>query len=164
MDQFASTHAVFGKLHHVGLVVRDIEKAIAQLESLGFGPFRFNDELQVFTLDFTGELDGRPARWQTKVSNGLIGDVVFELLEPCGGDQALKQSLDATGEGLHHLGFMTTDVGFENTGLRTVIEQQTARGATVWTSSFRADAPSFCYFAPSQVGNLAIEVRTPGMD
>jgi catechol 2,3-dioxygenase-like lactoylglutathione lyase family enzyme len=162
MDDAPSTHPVFGRLHHVGLVVSDIERAIAHFEALGFGPFRINDDIKVLAIDFVGELQGRPAEWQTKVSNGLFGDVEFELLEPSRGDQALRESLDAEGEGLHHLGFMTTDVGFENTKLRAIIAEQTARGATVWTSSFRDDAPSFCYFAPSAVGRLAIEVRTPG--
>ncbi len=162
MDDLASTHPVFGRLHHVGLVVRDIDQAIAHFEALGFGPFRINDALRVLAIDFAGELHGKPAEWQTKVSNGRFGDVEFELLEPSRGAQALRESLNAEGEGLHHLGFMTTDVGYENTKLRAIIAEQTARGATVWTSSFREDAPSFCYFAPSKVGNLAIEVRTPG--
>jgi catechol 2,3-dioxygenase-like lactoylglutathione lyase family enzyme len=162
MDDIASAQQVFGTLHHVGLVVHSIEAAISHFEALGFGPFRINDEIQVLTIDFVGELHGGPAEWQTKVSNGLFGDIEFELLEPSVGNQALRESLDASGEGLHHLGFMTTDVGFENTKLRAIIAEQTARGATVWTSSFRDDAPSFCYFAPSKIGSLAIEVRTPG--
>ena len=162
MDEITSAQVVFGKLHHVGLVVRNMEVAIAHFEALGFGPFRINDDLQVLAIDFVGELHGKPAEWQTKVSNGLFGDVEFELLEPSRGAQALRESLDATGEGLHHLGFMTTDVGYENTKLRALIAEQTAKGAAVWTSSFRDDAPSFCYFSPSAVGKLAIEVRTPG--
>ena len=164
MDDISSAQEIFGTLHHVGLVVRDIEPAIARFEHLGFGPFRVTDELQVLAIDFVGELHGRPAAWQTTVSNGRFGSVEFELLEPSRGAQALRESLDRTGEGLHHLGFMTTDVGFEHTQLRALIARQTALGATVWTSSFRDDAPSFCYFSPSGVGNLAIEVRTPGVD
>jgi hypothetical protein len=64
-------------------MARDIEKAITHLEALGFGPFKFDDETKVLTIAFKGELHGQPAEWKTKVSNGKMGDVELELLEPC---------------------------------------------------------------------------------
>ena len=140
--------------HHVGIVVKDINKAIAHLEALGFGPFRFDDEHKVFAITFKGELHGEPAEWTTKISNALMGEVELELLEPAEGDQALKETLDAQGEGLHHIGWLTTD-------LQGDIEQATARGARVWTSSFPEGQPGFCYFEGSDIGNLAIELREP---
>lgn len=144
-------------LHHVGVVVSDIEKAITHLEALGFGPFKFDDETKVLTVAFKGELHGQPAEWKTKVSNGKMGDVELELLEPCEGNQALRESLDATGEGLHHIGWLTTTLSDD-------IETQTRLGAKIWTSSIRPDAPSFVYFEPSSVGGVAIELREPGED
>jgi methylmalonyl-CoA/ethylmalonyl-CoA epimerase len=140
--------------HHVGVVVRDIDKAIAHLEALGFGPFKFDDEHKVFAINFKGELHGKPAEWTTKISNALMGDVELELLEPSEGDQALKETLDAQGEGLHHIGWLTTD-------LQGDIERATARGAKVWTSSFPVGQPGFCYFKGSDISNLAIELREP---
>lgn len=140
--------------HHVGVVVKDIDKAIAHLESLGFGPFQFDDEHKVFALDFKGELHGRPAEWTTKISNAKMGDVELELLEPSAGDQALKETLEAQGEGLHHIGWLTTD-------LQGDIERATARGAKVWTSSIVPGQPGFVYFEGSEVGDLAIELREP---
>lgn len=140
--------------HHVGLVVKDIEKAIAHLEALGFGPFKFDDEHRVFELPFVGELHGKPAEWKTKISNGKMGPVELELLEPSSGDQALRETLDAQGEGLHHIGWLTSD-------LKGEIARATARGAKVWTSSFPEGNPGFCYFEGSDIGNLAIELREP---
>jgi methylmalonyl-CoA/ethylmalonyl-CoA epimerase len=140
--------------HHVGMVVKDIEKAIAHLEALGFGPFKFDDEHRIFEIPFVGELHGKPAEWKTKISNGKMGPVELELLEPSSGDQALRETLDAQGEGLHHVGWLTSD-------LKAEIAKATARGAKVWTSSFPAGAPGFCYFEGSDIGNLAIELREP---
>ncbi len=140
--------------HHVGIVVRDIDKAITHLEALGFGPFKFDDEHKTFTIHFKGELYGRPAEWSTKISNAKMGPVELELLEPCEGDQALRETLDAQGEGLHHIGWLTTD-------LKGEIERATAKGVRVWTSSFPEGQPGFCYFEGSEVGNLAIELREP---
>jgi methylmalonyl-CoA/ethylmalonyl-CoA epimerase len=142
------------RLHHVGVVVRDIDKAIAHLESLGFGPFRFDESHKVFAIDFKGELHGKPEEWTTKISNAKMGEVELELLEPYAGDQALKESLDAQGEGLHHIGWLTTD-------LQGDIERATTRGARVWTSSIVPGQPGFVYFEGSDVGNLAIELREP---
>jgi methylmalonyl-CoA/ethylmalonyl-CoA epimerase len=157
MQDASALRSVYDKqLHHVGLVVRDIEKAIAHFEAMGIGPFSCGDQ-KILTIAFEGELHGLRAEWQTKVSNARLGDVELELLEPWQGRQALSESLEATGEGLHHLGFLTED-------LRGDVARQTALGQKVWTSSFRDDAPSFVYFEPSGVGELAIELRTPGVD
>ena len=142
------------RLHHVGIVVKDIEKAIAHLEALGFGPFKFDDEHKTFTIPFKGELHGQPAEWKTTISNAKMGDVELELLEPTEGPQALRESLDAQGEGLHHIGWLTNDIQGE-------IARATARGAKVWCSSFPEGNPGFCYFEGSDVGNLAIELREP---
>lgn len=140
--------------HHVGVVVRDINKAIAHLEALGFGPFRFDDDHKTFAIRFKGELHGKPAEWTTTISNAEMGDVQLELLEPTEGDQALKESLDAQGEGLHHIGWLSSDV-------RGEIERAKARGAKVWTSAFPEGEPGFCYFEGSGLGNIAIELREP---
>jgi methylmalonyl-CoA/ethylmalonyl-CoA epimerase len=140
--------------HHVGVVVKDIEKAIAHLEALGFGPFKFDDEHRVFEIPFEGELHGKPVSWKTKISNAKMGPLELELLQPSSGDQALKETLDAQGEGLHHIGWLTGD-------LKGEIERATARGAKVWTSSFPVGNPGFCYFEGSDIGNLAIELREP---
>ena len=142
------------RLHHVGVVVRDIEAAIAHLEALGFGPFKFDDDHKVFAIDFDGELHGKPAQWTTKISNALMGDVELELLEPYQGEQALKETLDAQGEGLHHIGWLTTD-------LKGDIERATAKGAKIWTTSIKPGQPGFVYFEGSDVGNIAIELREP---
>ena len=140
--------------HHVGVVVRDINKAIAHLEALGFGPFAFDEAHKTFTIDFKGELHGEPAEWKTTISNGWMGDVQLELLEPTEGPQALKETLDAQGEGLHHIGWLSSDVKGE-------IEKATAKGAKVWTSSFPEGQPGFCYFEGTGLGNIAIELREP---
>jgi len=142
------------RLHHVGVVVRDLEKAIAQMEALGFGPFMFDENHKTFAIDFKGELRGQPAEWTTLISNARMGEVELELLEPVKGDQALRETLDAEGEGLHHIGWLTTD-------LQGDMERMKAAGAKVWTSSIVPGQPGFCYFLHSPIGNVAIELREP---
>jgi methylmalonyl-CoA/ethylmalonyl-CoA epimerase len=152
MEQKAGFESRYTKLHHVGVVVKDIDKAMAYLESLGFGPFGVGPGNKKVTIPFKGELRGKPAEWKTTISNASLGGVELELLEPTEGAQALKESLDSSGEGLHHIGFLTTD-------LEGVMDQQIKLGAKVWTRSRMPGKRNFVYFEGTALGNIAIEVR-----
>jgi methylmalonyl-CoA/ethylmalonyl-CoA epimerase len=153
MEKKETGKKLYGKLHHVGVVVKDMDKAIAYLESMGFGPFEVEDGKR-FTINFKGELHGKPAQWKTTISNANLNGVELELLEPTEGNQALKESLDATGEGLHHIGFIVED-------LDAAITQQTKLGAKVWTRSKMVGQPNFVYLEGTALGNIAVELRTP---
>jgi methylmalonyl-CoA/ethylmalonyl-CoA epimerase len=158
MDLDLSPFKAYGSQpHHVGIVVRDIDAAIAQFEAIGFGPFTFSSDVRTFTIEFSGEYRGEPAEWSTTVSNARMGDVELELLQPGPEPSALLESLQEQGDHLHHIGFITDDI-------RRDIADQTARGAKIWTMSLRDDAPSFVYFEPTIMGGLAIEMRTAGED
>ena len=144
----------FGKLQHVGVVVKDIKKAIAYLESLGIGPFEGPMGQKFFTIPFKGELHGKPAEWKTTISNAKMGDVELEILEPTEGPQALRESLDKTGEGLHHIGFITDNLDREKANFKK-------NGIGIWTTG-RASGGAFIYSDPSPVGGIAIEFREMG--
>ncbi len=129
MAQKTARKSSYGKLNHVGVVVKDIKKAIAYFESLGIGPFAGPGGQKTFSISFKGELHGRPAEWTTTISNAdLGGGVQLELLEPTKGNQALKESLDRTGEGLHHIGFLTDDLDGEMPNFKK-------RGIGIWTQA-----------------------------
>jgi methylmalonyl-CoA/ethylmalonyl-CoA epimerase len=145
----------FARLHHVGVVVKDIHKAIAYFESLGIGPFVAPGGQKTFAVSFEGELHGRPASWTTTISNARIGDVELELLEPTEGTQALKESLDATGEGLHHIGFITDDLDAEIANFKK-------KGVGIWTLAREPDGGGFLYSDPTPLGKVAIEFRKMG--
>jgi catechol 2,3-dioxygenase-like lactoylglutathione lyase family enzyme len=144
----------YGKLHHVGVVVKDIKKAVTYLESLGIGPFGEPGRPATFTIPFKGELHGKAAEWKTTISNARLGDVELELLEPAEGAQALKESLDKTGEGLHHIGFITDNLDSEIANFKK-------NGIGIWTKGRAAGGP-FIYSDPSPIGGIAIEFREMG--
>lgn len=153
MQNIPEFNPTFGKLHHVGVVVKDMDKAIAHLESMGFGEFKGRGDARSVIIPFKGELRGKPAEWKTKISNGQMGDVQLELLEPVEGAQALKESLDETGEGLHHIGFLSDDVDAD-------IEKGLKQGFKIWTASKRPDGKTaFVYFLPTETAKIAIEIR-----
>ena len=148
MEKRATEKSPFGKLHHVGVLVKDMDKTIALLKSLGIGPF----QEKVDTIHFKGLLHDKPEEWQVRISNARMGDVQLELLQPCGGKSALQESLDSTGEGLHHIGFLVDDLDGE-------IARQTEQGAKIWTTAKNAAGSGFVYFEPTTLGGIAIEFR-----
>ncbi len=145
----------FARLHHVGVVVKDINKAISYYESLGIGPFGAPGGQKTFAVSFKGELHGKPAAWTTTISNAKIGDVELELLEPTKGKQALKESLDATGEGLQHIGFITDDLDAEIANFKK-------NGVGIWTIAREPGGGGFLYSEPTPLGKVAIEFRKMG--
>jgi methylmalonyl-CoA/ethylmalonyl-CoA epimerase len=145
----------FKKLHHVGVVVKDIHQAIAFFESLGIGPFGAPGGQKTFAVSFKGELHDRPAAWTTTISNARIGNVELELLEPTEGEQALQESLDATGEGLHHIGFITEDLDAEIANFKK-------SGVGIWTLAREPNGGGFLYSNPTPLGGIAIEFRKMG--
>jgi methylmalonyl-CoA/ethylmalonyl-CoA epimerase len=149
----------FAKLQHVGVVVKDIKKAIKFFESLGIGPFTApgikQGETPIFSIPFKGELHGKPAEWTTTISFAKMGDIELELLEPTKGNQALKESLDKTGEGLHHIGFLTDDLDAE-------IENFKKKGVGIWTLAREEGGGGFLYSDPTPLGGVAIEFRKIG--
>ena len=159
MDKKTSKQSSFAKLQHVGVVVKDIKKAIAYLEKLGIGPFTAPGvapgKPPVFTIGFKGELHGKPAAWKTTISFAKMGDVELEILEPTEGPQALRESLDATGEGLHHIGFLTDDLDAEIANFKK-------NKVGIWTIARQEGGGGFLYSDPSPVGGIAIEFRKIG--
>jgi len=155
MNQKSYGISDFTKMGHVGVVVKDIDKAIAFLEKLGIGPFDIGGGKKTFTIPFKGELHGRPAQWKTTISFAKMGDTELELLEPTEGPQALKESLDETGEGLHHIGFLTDDLDAE-------IEHFKNNGIGIWTLAREEDGGGFLYSDPTPLGGIAIEFRKIG--
>jgi methylmalonyl-CoA/ethylmalonyl-CoA epimerase len=150
--------SAYSKLNHVGVVVKDLKKAIAYFESLGIGPFIGPTGDKTFSIAFKGELNNKPAAWTTTISNAdLGGGVALELLEPTKGNQALKESLDKTGEGLHHIGFITEDLDAE-------IAELKKKGIGVWTLAREDNGGGFLYSDPTPTGGVSIEFRQIGRE
>lgn len=140
-----------GNYHHVGVIVRDMEKTIEYLSSIGIGPFGIKDGPLYVEVTFKGELHGKPGEWKVKISNAKIGDSELELLQPSGGESALQEFLDNHGEGLHHIGYLVDDV-------RGEMEKLKKQGVKVITSA-NLEGRGFAYMDTSAVGGIVTEIR-----
>jgi len=137
--------------HHVGVIVRDMEKTIEYLSSIGIGPFGIPNGPLYVEVTFKGELHGKPGEWKVKISNAKIGDSELELLQPSGGESALQEFLDNHGEGLHHIGYLVDDV-------RGEVEKLKKQGVKVITSA-NLEGRGFAYMDTSAVGGIVTEIR-----
>ncbi len=151
MENNTPGKSIFGNLHHVGVIVKDMEKTIAYLTSIGIGPFGMPGGPLFVDIPFKGELRGKPAEWKVKISVARLGDVELELLQPSGGESALQEFLDDNGEGIHHIGFTTNDL---ESDVKDLVDQ----GVRVLTSA-KSDKGGFAYFETDVIGGIVTELR-----
>ena len=94
---------------HVGVVVRDINKAAKRLESLGIGPFKLFDASSLPPLADKRYFRGEPYQGKVKVMTAEMGNMKLELFQPLEGKSPWQEFLDDKGEGIHHIGFKMDD-------------------------------------------------------
>ena len=138
-----------GTFHHVGAIVKDMDKAIAQLALIGIKPTGMPNGHDTAEIDFKGEFKNQPAQWSVKICMLKMGEVNIELLQPAGGESVLQEFIDNGLEGMHHVAYIVEDV--EKDAAR-LIEQ----GATVVTKGAAARG-GFYYLETG--GGIIIELR-----
>jgi methylmalonyl-CoA/ethylmalonyl-CoA epimerase len=93
-----------GRLYHVGVVVRDLDAAIAKYRVLlGVPAFHRVDARYLARYrDWTGVIEQR-------IAHGKWGDLLIELIETRSGNGPHLDYLETRGEGMFHLGYATED-------------------------------------------------------
>ena len=128
------------KVHHVGVVVRDMEQAMRfYRDTLG---------LPVHKLETIQEQGVRAALL-------TLGDSEIELLEPVVPDTGVARYLERKGEGLHHICFQVDDIERDLNTLKMrgteIIDQQTRIGL----------AGRICFLHPSAMDGALVELCQP---
>jgi hypothetical protein len=111
-----------GDFYQIGVVVRDIDKGMAQYSTLlGLGPFwRLDTHYEGRYRDWTGTFANRNAftKW---------GDLYLEMIEPGLGQGNAREWLETRGEGIFHLGYATDDLAQRPGGAQVCFESFGAR-------------------------------------
>ncbi|MBU2647118.1 VOC family protein [bacterium] len=102
------------KLVHVGIPVRDLDKAIEDYKSLGVASFK--PEYLIDSSNF-GEylVYGKtpdPAV-KTRVAIGEVGPLGIELLQPVQGKTVHREFLESVGTGIGHIAYAVEDLEAE---------------------------------------------------
>lgn len=128
------------KVHHVGIVVRDMEQAMRfYRDTLG---------LHVHKLETIQEQGVKAALLN-------VGDSEIELLEPVIPDTGVARYLERRGEGLHHICFQVDDVESDLEALKQrgteMIDQATRIGL----------AGRICFIHPNAMDGALVELCQP---
>ena len=126
------------KIHHVGIAVESLEKAVPIFELLlGHSP------------DSTEEIEDQKVR----VAVFQVGESRIELLEPSSPDSPIARFIGKRGPGLHHL---TLTVG----SLQQILDALEQRGLRLIDSKPRegASGEPIAFLHPSSTANVLIEL------
>jgi methylmalonyl-CoA/ethylmalonyl-CoA epimerase len=141
--------APFRRLHHICIVVHDIERSESYYASVGIGPWHDYPPLDQYV-----ELDV-PSR------EGFLGmhyrfcdieNVQIQLCQPPTIDCPQRRFLDEKGEGVFHIGFDVADCDAGEAAAR-------AKGLAVLMRGRRPDRTGFTYFDNAADAGVILEIR-----
>jgi catechol 2,3-dioxygenase-like lactoylglutathione lyase family enzyme len=124
MGKNTAAESPFSKLVQVGVVVKDLEKTVERLMSLGIGPFT----PMHIPPDAEQWFRGKPLDAKFKISGAKLGEIVLELIQPVEGESPHQEFLDSQGEGIQHIAFAVDDLDRE-------VAKLTKRGVSVLLSA-----------------------------
>ena len=106
MEKAASEQSPFSKVIQIGIVVRDMDKAVKRLSSLGIGPF----QPKLLPPDREEWFRDRPFDAEVKISSARIGEMEIELIQPVAGASPHQEFLDSKGEGIQQIACAVKDL------------------------------------------------------
>ena len=139
----------FASVHHVCIVVRDIDAAQRYYESVGIGPWHDYPPLAQFTDLRVPEADGFLA---LVYRYAWVGGFQIQLVQPGPEPTPQRRFLDEHGEGVFHIGFEVPDAD-------AAVEQAVALGVRPLMSGRRPDASGFTYFDTAAAAGVVLEIR-----
>ena len=147
MKKSPSGRSPFSKIDQVGVVVRDLKRAVEHYSSFGIGPFK---PLNVTRIE--RKVYGRPASDVRNISRmAQMGSVQFELIQPVFGESVQREFLESRGEGINHLGFFVDNVDRE-------VARLEEKGFKVISSVKYAGGGEVAYLDTDKIGGVIFEL------
>lgn len=143
------SEGAFSTLHHIAIVVKDIERTVNYFESLGIGPFQAYPPMHDYT---EVDVPDKEAFYNLTIKQVRLGSVVLQLIQPSDRKTIYKDFLDEKGEGVFHLGFVVENVDREESKLR-------GKGLKVLSRGRRADGTGFTYFDTADNAGVVLLIR-----
>jgi catechol 2,3-dioxygenase-like lactoylglutathione lyase family enzyme len=140
----------FQQLHHVCIVVSDIDASVAFYTSIGIGPWQDYPPLDEYTSLAVPD----PAAFKAlKYKYIDLGNVQLQLCQPPTADCAQRRFLDAKGEGVFQLGFEAE--------LETAVADAAAVGLDVMMRGERDNGSGFvCFDTLDDAGVVLMNRKT----
>jgi methylmalonyl-CoA/ethylmalonyl-CoA epimerase len=138
----------FRELHHICIVVRDIEASVAFYESIGIGPWQDYPPLTEYTRLTVPNPD---AFYALKYKLADVGGVQLQLCQPPELDCPQRRFLDSRGEGVFHIGF--------ESDLDEATEAAAGLGLNVLARGQRDNGSGFIYFDTADDAGVVLLAR-----
>jgi catechol 2,3-dioxygenase-like lactoylglutathione lyase family enzyme len=139
----------FDRVHHLCIVVHDIDRSQAYYESVGIGPWHDYPPLSAFTDLRVPDTDGFLA---LVYRYAWIGDMQIQLVQPGPGNTPQRRFLDERGEGVFHIGFEVPDADAADADAHALGVEPMMRGR-------RPDGSGFTYFDTARQAGVVLEIR-----
>ena len=141
--------SAFSNLHHISIVVKDIDEAVKFYRSIGIGPFEYYPPLEEYAkLNVPDEIGFHNLR----IKVAQIGPIQIQLIQPGEGKSLYKDFLMRKGEGVFHLGFVVDDVDKSEAEVKKL-------GLRVLSSGRRKDGSGFSYLDTDKKGGVTLLIR-----
>lgn len=138
----------------VGVVVKDLDKTVEYLTSLGLGPF----SIRTVTHP-SATVHGEKVFYQVRLAKSQQGAGELELIEYQKGKTIHKEFLDEKGEGLHHIKFTVQDFS-------ATLDRFARKGIGALQQDRPVGGGGMAYLDMAKIGGLMIEIsqRPPNYD
>jgi methylmalonyl-CoA/ethylmalonyl-CoA epimerase len=139
----------FNKLHHISIVVKDVEKTQTFYESIGIGPWMDYPPMKEYVKINVPDENGF---YNLKIKCAQIGPVQLQLIEPGDGESLYKDHLRKKGEGVYHIGFEVDDISAADAKIE-------ALGLKMLSSGRRENGSGFSYLETASEAGVVLLVR-----
>ena len=137
---------IFDRLHHVCIVVHDIDRTQAYYESIGIKPWAAYPPLAEYEALDVPSREGFMAM-QYRICN--LPGLQLQLCQPSHDPSPQRRHLDSKGEGVFHLGFEVPDAD----------AAEAAAGLPVLMRGRRANGTGFTYYDTAEGAGVVLLTR-----
>lgn len=141
------------KFQHLGVEVRDLDKAVEHFQSLGFTLVSRPEVVAGSNLYKDFKMYGKTPDTEIKTRIRFVqkGPVEYELLQPLEGYSIHNEFLDEKGEGISHVCYVVDDLDNE-------VADLAKQGFPVILSGEVPNSAKFAYVDARKVGGLIYEL------
>jgi len=144
---------LFKKIMQVGLVVKDLDASVRkQWDEFGIGPWAIYEFDPARMKNLT--VRGKPVEHAMRMALAMIGDVMWELIQPLDDKSIYAEFLKEHGEGIHHILFEVDDFRGAEAHFRS-------RGHEVCQGGQIGDVP-YAYFDTRETLHTIAEIASLG--
>lgn len=142
------------EIFQVGVAVKDLDKTVEYLTSLGMGPFTIRTVTHP-----SATVHGERVFYEVRIALAQQGALQLELIEYQKGKTIHKEFLDEKGEGIHHILFQVRDI-------HATLQKFAEKGIGVLQKDRFVGGGGMAYMDTGKIGGLIIEIvqRPPNYD